>query len=112
MSWLAATEGEDLEGSFDVILLDPPTFSNSAKMDDVLDIQRDHQRLIEQCMGLLSDDGVLVFSNNFRRFKLAAELEQEFAVENISPATIDKDFARRPRIHQCWLFRKPGEQST
>lgn len=112
MSWLAATEGEGLEGSFDVILLDPPTFSNSAKMDDVLDIQRDHQRLVEQCMGLLSDDGVLVFSNNFRRFKLAPELEQKFAVENISPATIDKDFARRPRIHQCWLIRKRREPST
>ncbi len=105
MSWLAATEGAGLEGSFDVILLDPPTFSNSAKMDDVLDIQRDHQRLVEQCMGLLSDDGVLVFSNNFRRFKLAPELAEKFAVENISPATIDKDFARRPRIHQCWLIR-------
>ncbi|MEZ0174387.1 MAG: bifunctional 23S rRNA (guanine(2069)-N(7))-methyltransferase RlmK/23S rRNA (guanine(2445)-N(2))-methyltransferase RlmL [Candidatus Reddybacter sp.] len=106
LSWLAATEGAGLEDSFDVILLDPPTFSNSAKMDDVLDIQRDHQRLVEQCMGLLSDDGVLVFSNNFRRFKLAPELAAHFAVENISPATIDKDFARRPRIHQCWLIRK------
>ena len=106
LSWLAATEGAGLEDSFDVILLDPPTFSNSAKMDDVLDIQRDHQRLVEQCMGLLSEDGVLVFSNNFRRFKLAPELEARFAVENISPATIDKDFARRPRIHQCWLIRK------
>ena len=105
LSWLAATEGAGLEDSFDVILLDPPTFSNSAKMEDVLDIQRDHQRLVEQCMGLLSDDGVLVFSNNFRRFKLAPELEVKFAVENISPATIDKDFARRPRIHQCWLIR-------
>lgn len=105
LSWLAATEGAGLEGSFDVILLDPPTFSNSAKMEDVLDIQRDHQRLVEQCMGLLSDDGVLVFSNNFRRFKLAPELETKFVVENISPATIDKDFARRPRIHQCWLIR-------
>ena len=106
MSWLAATENEDLEDSFDVILLDPPTFSNSAKMDDVLDIQRDHQGMIEQCMGLLTKDGVLVFSNNFRRFKLAPELEAKFAVENISPATIDKDFARRPRIHQCWLIRQ------
>ena len=112
MSWLAATEGAGLEGSFDVILLDPPTFSNSAKMDDVLDIQRDHQRLVEQCMGLLTDDGVLVFSNNFRRFKLAPELEAKFAVENISPSTIDKDFARRPRIHQCWLIRKRSEQTA
>jgi 23S rRNA (guanine2445-N2)-methyltransferase / 23S rRNA (guanine2069-N7)-methyltransferase len=109
LSWLAATEGAGLEGSFDVILLDPPTFSNSAKMEDVLDIQRDHQRLVEQCMGLLSDDGVLVFSNNFRRFKLAPEIEAKFAVENISPATIDKDFARRPRIHQCWLIRNNNE---
>ncbi|MBL4781853.1 MAG: bifunctional 23S rRNA (guanine(2069)-N(7))-methyltransferase RlmK/23S rRNA (guanine(2445)-N(2))-methyltransferase RlmL [Porticoccaceae bacterium] len=112
LSWLAATEGEDLEGSFEVILLDPPTFSNSAKMDDVLDIQRDHQRLVEQCMGLLSKDGVLVFSNNFRRFKLAPELEAKFEVENISPATIDKDFARRPRIHQCWLIRKGSVESV
>ncbi|OUS12095.1 23S rRNA (guanine(2445)-N(2))/(guanine(2069)-N(7))-methyltransferase [Gammaproteobacteria bacterium 53_120_T64] len=112
LSWLAATEGAGLEASFEVIFLDPPTFSNSAKMDDVLDIQRDHQRLVEQCMGLLSDDGVLVFSNNFRRFKLAPELEANFAVENISPATIDKDFARRPRIHQCWLIRKSSAQTV
>lgn len=106
LNWLAAAENRGAGGSFDVIFLDPPTFSNSAKMEDVLDIQRDHQRLIGQCMALLAEDGVLVFSNNFRRFKLDQAIEESYTVENISAASIDRDFARRPRIHQCWLIRQ------
>ncbi|MDQ1362948.1 MAG: rRNA (guanine2069-N7)-methyltransferase / rRNA (guanine2445-N2)-methyltransferase, partial [Pseudomonadota bacterium] len=91
---------------YDLIFLDPPTFSNSKRMEDVLDIQRDHVSLIESCMRLLSAQGVLVFSNNFRRFRLDASLADAFAVEEISARTLPEDFRRNPKIHRCWLIRK------
>ncbi|MCV6613717.1 MAG: bifunctional 23S rRNA (guanine(2069)-N(7))-methyltransferase RlmK/23S rRNA (guanine(2445)-N(2))-methyltransferase RlmL, partial [Cellvibrionaceae bacterium] len=91
--------------AFDVIMLDPPSFSNSKRMDNTLDIQRDHVALLRRCMDLLKPGGVLVFSNNLRSFKLDDEGLAPYAIEDISPRTIDKDFQRRPNIHQCWLLR-------
>lgn len=91
---------------YDVIFLDPPTFSNSKRMADVLDIQRDHAALIASCMAILSDQGVLVFSNNFRRFKLDTAVTHDFDVEEISARTLPEDFKRNPKIHRCWLIRK------
>jgi 23S rRNA (guanine2445-N2)-methyltransferase / 23S rRNA (guanine2069-N7)-methyltransferase len=88
-----------------VIFLDPPTFSNSKRMDGTLDIQRDHIALIQSAMELLEPDGVLVFSNNFRRFQLDAEALQDVAIREISAATIPPDFQRNPRIHRCWELR-------
>lgn len=105
LAWLK--KGGDGE-LYDVIFLDPPTFSNSKKMEDVLDIQRDHVTLIRQAVSLLNNDGVLFFSTNLRRFKMAKDLFDEFIVENITVHTIDKDFERRPNIHQCWEI-KQGE---
>ena len=90
---------------FDTILLDPPSFSNSKRMDDVLDIQRDHGELIRACCQLLKPGGLLYFSNNFKRFKLDADLREEFLVEDISPQTLDMDFKRNPKIHRCWLIK-------
>ena len=58
------------KGSFDLIVMDPPTFSNSKKMDDVLDIQRDHVKLVNQCLDALSPGGLLYFSNNYTKFQL------------------------------------------
>ncbi|MDX1459170.1 MAG: 23S rRNA (guanine(2445)-N(2))/(guanine(2069)-N(7))-methyltransferase, partial [Marinobacter sp.] len=72
-------------------------------------IQRDHGTLIRQAMARLADDGLLIFSNNFRRFRLDDKLEQEYAIEEISPATIDRDFKRNPRIHRCWQIRHRSE---
>jgi 23S rRNA (guanine2445-N2)-methyltransferase / 23S rRNA (guanine2069-N7)-methyltransferase len=92
--------------SFDLILLDPPTFSNSKRMgDDTLDIQRDHVDLVHQAMRVLSADGVLIFSNNRQRFKLDAVLEEIFAVEDFNRQSLDPDFERSPDIHRCWLIR-------
>ncbi len=88
--------------TFDLIFLDPPTFSTSKRMSEAFDVQRDHKRLIELAMALLSAQGVLVFSNNFRKFKLDPELELQFAVDNISSKTLPRDFKRNPRIHSCW----------
>lgn len=103
LAWLAARPTPDQR--FDLIFMDPPTFSNSARMAGVLDIQRDHASLIRQAMARLTTDGLLIFSNNFRRFRLDEALEEEFAVEEVSRATLDKDFQRNPRIHRCWHIR-------
>lgn len=90
---------------FDLIFLDPPTFSNSKRTDNVLDIQRDHAELIRHCMRMLNPGGLLIFSCNHRRFKLDDGLVGEFQVEDYSARSIDKDFARNPKIHQVWLLR-------
>lgn len=89
---------------FDLIVMDPPSFSNSKKMLDILDIQRDQEKLIDGAMRLLSKQGSLYFSNNLRSFTLNPVLEQHYDVNNISRKTIPEDF-RNTRIHQCWEIR-------
>lgn len=92
---------------FDLIFLDPPSFSNSKKMKGVLDIQKDHESLIDKAMNLLADDGVLIFSNNKRGFRLADTISNRYKVEDIHRKSIDPDFEKRGNIHQCWLMSKP-----
>ncbi len=90
---------------YDLILCDPPTFSNSKRADD-FDVQRDHVTLLALAMDRLSPDGVLLFSNNFRRFRLDEHSLAGFA--RVSPeltALLDRDFARRPNIHRCWTLQ-------
>jgi 23S rRNA (guanine2445-N2)-methyltransferase / 23S rRNA (guanine2069-N7)-methyltransferase len=89
---------------FDVIFLDPPSFSNSKRMDDTLDIQRDHTSLIETTMQLLKPDGLLYFSTNFRHFKLSPVIQDNYSVQDITKSTIDLDFKRDQKIHQCFLI--------
>ncbi|MFT5580127.1 MAG: 23S rRNA (guanine2445-N2)-methyltransferase / 23S rRNA (guanine2069-N7)-methyltransferase [Paraglaciecola psychrophila] len=96
------------ENRYDLILLDPPTFSNSKKMEGVLDIQRDHVELIENSMKLLSRDGTLIFSNNQRRFVLDSEALSDYQIEERTDWSFDKDFQRSKRLHQCW-FIKPRQ---
>lgn len=100
LEWLGKREGQ-----FDLIFLDPPTFSNSKKMADVLDIQRDHARLIEDAMAILAPGGTLIFSNNFRRFKMDDGIASRFEIEDISARSIPPDFERNQKIHHCWLIR-------
>lgn len=90
---------------FDFIFMDPPTFSNSKKMSEVLDIQRDHGDLIRLAMARLSKKGDLIFSNNYRRFIMDEALAAEFDIDNITKQTIDPDFERNIKIHQCWIIR-------
>ena len=94
-----------IDEKYDVIFLDPPSFSNSARMQDVLDIQRDHKRLIQQTMNLLCDDGVLLFSTNRKGFKLDPEISDNYSVKDVTAETIPEDFKRRPKIHQCFEIR-------
>ena len=100
IAWLKTAVAE--RRKYDLIFLDPPTFSNSKRMDDILDVQRDHAELVHRCMALLADGGKLVFSNNAQKFKLDAELGERYQVKDITRATIPKDYERNPRIHQCW----------
>jgi 23S rRNA (guanine2445-N2)-methyltransferase / 23S rRNA (guanine2069-N7)-methyltransferase len=101
LKWLEE-EGE----LYDVIFLDPPTFSNSKKMDSVLDIQRDHGDMIRNAMAKLAPNGVLIFSNNFRKFKMDELTLRQFDCENITPQTLDMDFERNPRIHNVWKITR------
>ena len=91
--------------TFDLIFMDPPTFSNSKKMADVLDIQRDHGELVRLAMARLAKGGELIFSNNYRRFVLDEALEHEFEVKNITRETLDPDFDRNDKIHQCYIIK-------
>lgn len=103
LKWLEAPARE----MFDLIFLDPPTFSNSARMDNVLDVQRDHVALVDNAMRRLAPGGILIFSNNYRRFRLDPALETRYRVTDITPQTIDRDFARNSRIHVCWRIEWP-----
>lgn len=87
---------------FDVIFLDPPSFSNSKRMTETLDVQRDQVTLVDAAMRLLATGGTLYFSTNHRQFKLAAEIREKYSVQDISAETIDEDFKRNKRIHQCF----------
>ena len=89
---------------FDLILLDPPSFSNSKKMEGVLDVQRDHVAMIKRCMDLLLPGGTLIFSNNLRSFKLDESSLAHFHLDEITDKTFDPDFQRNKRIHKCWLI--------
>jgi 23S rRNA (guanine2445-N2)-methyltransferase / 23S rRNA (guanine2069-N7)-methyltransferase len=100
ISWLKAAVAE--RRAYDLIFLDPPTFSNSKRMDDILDVQRDHAALIDASMALLAPGGKLVFSTNAQKFKLDAATAARYKVSDISRATVPKDFERNPRIHQCY----------
>jgi 23S rRNA (guanine2445-N2)-methyltransferase / 23S rRNA (guanine2069-N7)-methyltransferase len=104
--WLAAAAGRSPR--FDLIFLDPPTFSNSKRMEGVLDVARDHAQLIDACARLLVPGGLLVFSTNAQRFRLAAELTARYQIVDVSAATLPEDFARNPRIHRCYEIRAPA----
>lgn len=101
LQWLAAPA----QAQFDLIFLDPPTFSNSARMEGVLDVQRDHARLVDGCMARLAPQGLLVFSTNDRHFQLDTALQSRHGVRDITAATLPFDFAGNARIHRCFEIR-------
>lgn len=109
--WLdSARTGLSQERYFDLILLDPPTFSNSSDQKDDWNLQRDHVVAIQNCLDILASDGLLIFSNNYRRFKLdeagLCNGGRSIRIENRSRWSIDRDFRRNQRIHQCWFISK------
>ncbi|MBF0628138.1 MAG: bifunctional 23S rRNA (guanine(2069)-N(7))-methyltransferase RlmK/23S rRNA (guanine(2445)-N(2))-methyltransferase RlmL [Magnetococcales bacterium] len=103
LEWLDEMVQSGSAERFGLILLDPPTFSNSARMERSFDLQREHPRMITQAARLLTPDGVLFFSTNSRRFRLDADaLPAGLRVAEITRATIGPDFQANPRIHHCW----------
>jgi 23S rRNA (guanine2445-N2)-methyltransferase / 23S rRNA (guanine2069-N7)-methyltransferase len=103
LEWLR--EGARTRERYDLIFLDPPTFSNSKRMQGVLDIERDHAALIDSCVNLLAPGGLLVFSTNAQRFRLDPALQERHAIRDVSAATLPRDFERNPRIHRCFEIR-------
>lgn len=101
LQWL-----EESTAKFDLIFIDPPTFSNTKKDKRVFDIQKDHVRLINLAMARLEAGGCLIFSTNFRRFKLEEKLQEMYDTKDISQESVPYDFSRNEKIHSCWEMRK------
>ncbi|PSJ16427.1 bifunctional 23S rRNA (guanine(2069)-N(7))-methyltransferase RlmK/23S rRNA (guanine(2445)-N(2))-methyltransferase RlmL [Nitrosomonas supralitoralis] len=106
MEWLTQQAQAKHKPLFDLIFLDPPTFSNSKKMDEIFDIQKDHVALIRNTIALLAPSGTLYFSTNFRRFKIDKESLNDLIIEDISTKMIPEDFARDAKIHYCWRISR------
>lgn len=87
---------------FEVIFIDPPTFSNSKKFQGTFDVQRDHVALISRAMNRLAPNGVLYFSNNFTKFVLDDEIKSRYEVTPITDKTIGVDFNLKKPIHQSF----------
>lgn len=100
---------KDNTEQYDIIFIDPPTFSNSKKFQGTFDVQRDHAALINRAMNRLTSDGVLYFSNNFTRFELDEQLTQRYDVTNITHQTIGFDFNIKKPIHQSFEIRHRQE---
>ncbi|MCB1874873.1 MAG: class I SAM-dependent methyltransferase [Chromatiales bacterium] len=96
--------GGDL-GRFDLIVMDPPSFSNSKAMAAVLDVQRDHPRLIAGALDLLAPGGTLYFSNNRQGFQLDENALPDCQWKEITTQTLAEDF-RRKGGHRCWLIQR------
>ena len=90
---------------YELIFCDPPTFSNSKRMEGVFDVQRDHAVLIERCMRLLAPQGMLIFSTNAQRFELDPAIAARYSVKDLSRATVPPDFVRNTHIHRCFELR-------
>jgi 23S rRNA (guanine2445-N2)-methyltransferase / 23S rRNA (guanine2069-N7)-methyltransferase len=103
LAWLE----EPARERYDLIFLDPPTLSRSKRMAKEFDVQRDHVELIRATLLKLAPNGLLIFSTNFRKFRLDAAGLADLTVADVTPETIPKDFARDPRIHRCFEIRVP-----
>jgi len=106
MQWLESARR--LGNRYELVFCDPPTFSNSKRMQETWDVQRDHVALITASARLLADEGTLVFSCNRRKFELDAEAlaAAGLEVKDITKRTIPKDFERTPGVHSCWTVRR------
>lgn len=99
LQWLSRCRAQ-----FDLIFVDPPTFSNSKRMQDSWDVQRDHVNLLNMLTPRLAPGGKVIFSNNKRRFKIDTRALNDagWQVKDISAATLPEDYKRNPNIHVCF----------
>ncbi|MBN3262027.1 bifunctional 23S rRNA (guanine(2069)-N(7))-methyltransferase RlmK/23S rRNA (guanine(2445)-N(2))-methyltransferase RlmL [Pectobacterium brasiliense] len=107
LSWL-----HNANEQFDVIFIDPPTFSNSKRMEESFDVQRDHLALMKDLKRLLRRGGTIMFSNNKRGFQMdtAGLTALGLNAKEITAQTQSQDFARNRQIHNCWLLTHAGEE--
>ncbi|EPZ8123561.1 bifunctional 23S rRNA (guanine(2069)-N(7))-methyltransferase RlmK/23S rRNA (guanine(2445)-N(2))-methyltransferase RlmL [Yersinia enterocolitica] len=107
LSWLSNTDEQ-----FDVIFIDPPTFSNSKRMETTFDVQRDHLVLMKELKRLLRRKGTIMFSNNKRGFQMDLDGIKALGLEakEITAQTQSEDFARNRQIHNCWLVTHSHEE--
>ncbi|NOQ89206.1 MAG: bifunctional 23S rRNA (guanine(2069)-N(7))-methyltransferase RlmK/23S rRNA (guanine(2445)-N(2))-methyltransferase RlmL [Gammaproteobacteria bacterium] len=103
LKWLQQAIDENKK--YQLIFIDPPTFSNSKKMDTSLDIKRDHAALLSGCLALLADDGQIIFSTNAKSFKFDESLKDDCFIKEITAQTTTEDFRRKP-LHRCWCLTK------
>lgn len=94
------------KGKYDLIFLDPPTFSNSKRMDGHFDIQQHYVELINDCIKLLTVTGGIIFSTNFKKFNFDASNFPNMVTKNLTRQTLPEDFSRNQKIHQCWQIKK------
>jgi 23S rRNA (guanine2069-N7)-methyltransferase / 23S rRNA (guanine2445-N2)-methyltransferase len=106
LQWL-----KEHDGKYDLVFIDPPTFSNSKRMEDTFDVQRDHVVMLKDALKVLSDDGEIIFTNNKRNFKMDSEAMTELGleVECLTDVTRDRDFARNKHIHNSWSLKKKNK---
>ncbi len=111
LAWIEEMQSKRA-ASFDLIFLDPPTFSNSKSMQGTFDVQRDHADLLRKVVKLLAPGGRLIFSNNLRQFKIDSASLAQLQIEEITRQTIPVDFERNRRIHNCWLIRRGNDAGS
>lgn len=104
--WLSEAASQQ-RGAFDLIVLDPPSFSTSKAMKGNFDVQRDHPRLVGDAIALLSPRGILYFSTNFTGFQLSPALEKTARFTEITPASLPQDIGHKS-IHRCWRVERSG----
>lgn len=107
LSWL-----RESDETFDLIFIDPPTFSNSKRMEEDFDVQRDHIMLMRNLKRLLRPGGTVMFSNNKRGFKMDLDglASLGLKAQDITQKTLSQDFARNRQIHNCWLITHAGKE--
>ena len=106
MKWIAGAI--DQGARYDLIFVDPPTFSNSKSMDTTLDIIRDHVALLGGCLALLEEDGRIIFSTNAKGFRMSDEMSEMCHLKEITAQTTTEDFRRKP-LHRSWILAKQQE---
>ncbi|MFC0140986.1 bifunctional 23S rRNA (guanine(2069)-N(7))-methyltransferase RlmK/23S rRNA (guanine(2445)-N(2))-methyltransferase RlmL [Erwinia mallotivora] len=107
LSWLSESDEQ-----YDLIFIDPPTFSNSKRMEESFDVQRDHLLLLKNLKRLLRKGGTIMFSNNKRGFKMDHDglSGLHLTAQEITASTQSQDFARNRQIHNCWLITHAGKE--
>lgn len=95
------------DGKYDLIFIDPPSFSNSKRMQTTWDVQRDHVTLLTDAVACLRPSGTIIFSNNRKGFKLDTQALSALGlnIEDVTARTIPDDFVKPSPVHKCWILQ-------